>query len=168
MVTLAVSAILLGIGVPAFNDLIASNRLTTQTNELVGALHYARSEALKRNRSITLCRVSGETDTGCPATALSAGAWTHWIITTGSGQPLRRGTLASAGSALTLRADNLTNDRIAFGPDGLLRSGGNLLGNNARLRLCASRPAGDNVRLIGFASGGRISTEKGSASACSS
>jgi type IV fimbrial biogenesis protein FimT len=52
MVTVAVLAILLTVGVPSFRDLIQNNRVTTQTNELVTALNFARAEAVKRGRSV--------------------------------------------------------------------------------------------------------------------
>ena len=52
MVTIAVLAILATVGVPSFRDLIQNNRVTTQTNELVSALSFARTEAVKRGQSV--------------------------------------------------------------------------------------------------------------------
>ncbi len=48
MVTLAIVAIVLTIGVPSFQSVMRNNQLTTQINSLVGAIHLARSEAIKR------------------------------------------------------------------------------------------------------------------------
>ena len=48
MVTIAVLAILATVAVPNFRDLIQNNRVTTQSNELVTALSFARTEAVKR------------------------------------------------------------------------------------------------------------------------
>lgn len=56
MVVLAVSAILLTIAIPGFASLASNSRLTSATNELVSALHLARSEAIKRNSRTTLCK----------------------------------------------------------------------------------------------------------------
>ncbi len=55
MVTIAVLAILLAIGIPAFASLIAANRLTSATNELVASLQTARTEAIRRNARVTVC-----------------------------------------------------------------------------------------------------------------
>lgn len=55
MVTLSILAILLGIGVPSFRSMIEGNRITTVANDLVGALQFSRSEAVKRGTAITLC-----------------------------------------------------------------------------------------------------------------
>ena len=52
MVAIAVLAILVTIGVPSFQTLIQNNRVVTQTNELVTALNFARTEAVKRGRPV--------------------------------------------------------------------------------------------------------------------
>ncbi len=56
IVTLVVAAIVLTVGVPSFQALIRNNRLVTLTNEFIGALHLTRSEAIKRNHRVTLCK----------------------------------------------------------------------------------------------------------------
>jgi len=55
MVTLMVLGVVLGIGVPAFNDLIANNRMAATTNDLVSQLHVARTEAVKRRANVSIC-----------------------------------------------------------------------------------------------------------------
>ena len=65
MVTVAVVAILATVGVPSFRDLIQNNRVTTQTNELVTALNFARTEAVKRARAVEV--VIDQTDSGWEA-----------------------------------------------------------------------------------------------------
>ncbi len=55
MVVLAVVAIALGIGAPLFATLAANNRMSSATNDLVSSLIAARSEALKRQVTVTLC-----------------------------------------------------------------------------------------------------------------
>ncbi|QEL64290.1 type IV fimbrial biogenesis protein FimT [Oryzomicrobium terrae] len=54
MVALAVLAILIGIGVPSFSELIASQRARAATSALHDGLMLARSEAIKRNISVSL------------------------------------------------------------------------------------------------------------------
>lgn len=49
MIVLSIVGITLGIAVPSFQALIASNRLTTSANNLVSALQLAKSEAIKSN-----------------------------------------------------------------------------------------------------------------------
>ena len=54
MVTLTVMAIVLSLAAPSFASLLASNRISSQTNELIGALNLARSEAVRRGQPVTL------------------------------------------------------------------------------------------------------------------
>jgi len=54
MVTLAVFAILMSLAVPSFVRMVAADRMSTQTNELVMGLNTAKSEAIRRGQSVTL------------------------------------------------------------------------------------------------------------------
>jgi type IV fimbrial biogenesis protein FimT len=54
MVTLAVAAVLLGLAVPAFNDLVRERAMSARINDLVLAVSYARSEAVRRGATVTL------------------------------------------------------------------------------------------------------------------
>ena len=69
MVTLAVAGILLTIAVPNFQELIASNRLSTEVNGFIGAIHSARSEAIKISNRVGLC--ASATGTTCAG----SGGW---------------------------------------------------------------------------------------------
>ncbi len=54
MITLTIAGILLMIGVPAMDRLIRSNRLTTEANQFISALHGARAEAARLRGPVTL------------------------------------------------------------------------------------------------------------------
>ncbi|MFB1487585.1 MULTISPECIES: GspH/FimT family pseudopilin [unclassified Thiocapsa] len=65
MVTVAIAAILLTLGVPSFRDLVQNNRAATQVNALVTALSLARSEAVRRGQHVSICpSTDQETCTG--------------------------------------------------------------------------------------------------------
>jgi type IV fimbrial biogenesis protein FimT len=55
LTTIAVLGILLAVGVPSFSSIIRNNRIAAATNDLVTALTFARSEAMKRGEVITAC-----------------------------------------------------------------------------------------------------------------
>ena len=59
MVTLAVLAIILTIGVPSFRTLIESNRVTSQANTFLSAVNLARTEAIKRGSQVALLAEAG-------------------------------------------------------------------------------------------------------------
>jgi len=72
MITLALAAIVLSIAVPSFSTMIQNNRLISQTNQLVASLNHARSEAIGRGNTVTICSSSDQITCG--------GGWnTGWI-----------------------------------------------------------------------------------------
>ena len=75
MVTVAVASVVLGIGVPSFRRAIESRRLDSAVMTMFSTLGLARSEAIKRNGPVVLCKSAD----GMSCTA--AGSWAQgWII----------------------------------------------------------------------------------------
>jgi len=141
MITLAVVAILAALATPSFTGVINSNRLTGQANELVAGIQMARSEAVRRNRRITLCR---STDGATCANAV--GKWNAWLVAVPGTNPLeiiQRGTLKAP---LELTAGVKSVD---FRPDGLARDAttGGLLVTAFTVCLPTTRPA-ENIRQV--------------------
>jgi type IV fimbrial biogenesis protein FimT len=60
MLTITVLSILLGLAVPSFLDTVRNNRLISQNNEFISSLNFARSEALKRSGSVSVCASTDE------------------------------------------------------------------------------------------------------------
>ncbi len=58
MITIAILAIALGIGVPSFIDFMRNSRLSGTANDLLADLNFARSESIKRHVPVTLCASS--------------------------------------------------------------------------------------------------------------
>ena len=56
MIALLVLTILASVGIPAFQRLVADNRVSSQANATLAALHFARSEALKRRTEVSVCQ----------------------------------------------------------------------------------------------------------------
>ena len=77
MIAMALLSILLTIGVPSFSNLIASNHLVTKNNLFVSDLNTARSEAIRRGRSVSLCKSSDGIN--C-STDTAIGYEAGWII----------------------------------------------------------------------------------------
>ena len=55
MVALVVLALLLGLGVPSMQQLLHRNRLRAEAHRLLAAVNLTRSEAVMRNRPVSLC-----------------------------------------------------------------------------------------------------------------
>lgn len=61
VITMAIVGIFASLAIPAFSNLIQSNRVTSGTNLLISSLHLARSEALKRANNVVLCVSTNQT-----------------------------------------------------------------------------------------------------------
>ena len=64
MITIAILAIIAAIAVPEMRQLLVNHRVTSQTNELVAALNFARSEAIKRGDDVMMCAQDGNLMSG--------------------------------------------------------------------------------------------------------
>jgi type IV fimbrial biogenesis protein FimT len=90
LVTIAIVAILAGLAVPSFKDLIAGQRIKSAGFDLVTSLMLARSEAIKQNGNVTIT----------PAT----GGWVNGWTISGSGgnvktqAPFKQITITSAAA----------------------------------------------------------------------
>jgi type IV fimbrial biogenesis protein FimT len=54
MVALAIGAMLVAMAAPSFNSYLRNTEIRTATESLLGALRVARSEAVRRNQSVTV------------------------------------------------------------------------------------------------------------------
>lgn len=56
LVLIAILSVLLGIASPSFSNLLSNQHQISQTNQLLGQLMYARSEAIKRGEWVAICK----------------------------------------------------------------------------------------------------------------
>ncbi|MBS0394481.1 MAG: GspH/FimT family pseudopilin [Proteobacteria bacterium] len=67
LIALTIVGILLGIGVPSYINYTNANRVAGEINGLLYDLQYARAEAIKEGRSVTVCAsFDGQTCLGWP------------------------------------------------------------------------------------------------------
>lgn len=145
MMAVVILAILASIAVPSMQNIIVQNRLASRTNELVGAIQFARTEAIKRNQRVRLCRAANATATACS----TPGNWEHWVILNAANTPLQRGRL---DATLTLNG-TLANDTITFLPSGL----NDITAGNNTLTLRSTIGSGATGRRIEIGLAGRTS-----------
>jgi type IV fimbrial biogenesis protein FimT len=157
MVTIAVAAVLVAWSVPSLNNLLIGNRLTAKTNDLVGSIQYARSEAVKRGR---LVNVSSKT---AAATCTSAcdwkDGWRVWVDANNnasfdSGEELRDIPAASGFKNLVFDTGQAT---IAFLPNGSL----NQTSNVSFAMNTSDMNAGNNYRAVCIAYAGVVTSKSG-------
>jgi len=71
LVTISVMGVLAAIAMPSFTGILKNSRLATETNDLMTDLSFARTEAARRGKRVTLCASS--TGTGCGTGSAWAG-----------------------------------------------------------------------------------------------
>jgi len=81
MVSLTVVGILLGVAMPSFRQFSGNSRTVANTNSIVSALAVARSEALRRSTSVSIC-ASADMQS-CNSTDWGTG----WIVFTDPNNP---------------------------------------------------------------------------------
>jgi len=91
LVAVAVLAILLSIGMPSFQSMVAQNRATSAANELQSTLQFARSTAIAQARPVTVCAANFATS---PPTCITSPTVRNWsggwiVLQQGQTQPLR-------------------------------------------------------------------------------
>ena len=149
---MVIAAITFTLGVPGLTQTLETNRLSSQTNTLVGALRLARSEAVKRGASVSVCRVDEHSN----ACAIDAGGWeSGWLVVTSEGTTL-------------FEAPPLEGPRTLTGSSGLATSVAfNALGEPSaagQFMLCEQRDRG-GARAIDLSVIGRIRVTQHAANA---
>ena len=83
LIVMVILGILGTIAVPAFLDATLSNKLSSYANSFSASLKIARSEAIKRNASVTMCRSSN--GSSCATSGTWQQGWMVFADTNGNG-----------------------------------------------------------------------------------
>jgi type IV fimbrial biogenesis protein FimT len=168
LVSIGIAGILLTLAIPSFTSLMEASRLSTYSNVYLTHLHFARSEALKRNGRVALCK---STD---GASCSSGGHWSQgWLVfhdsnnnaQVDSGEAILRVHQALPISLL-LKGNLPVADYVSYA-----NSGGSRLTSGAfqagTVTLCrVSADAGESRRIV-ISATGRPRVERVEAESCS-
>ena len=84
MVVVAIAGVLMAIAVPAMGNFIRNGRITGAANDVMAALHFTRSEAIKRRVPATLCTstnaLNADSTAKTGATCAASALLTGWIV----------------------------------------------------------------------------------------
>ena len=142
MVTISIMAILMMIAVPSFNEVTLSSKLTALANNFVASAQFARSEAIKRNATVTLSEASGGWQNG-------------WMVLRDDGAVVYTQKKLPDGFVMS---GNVTS--ISFSATGV---GATL----ATLTVCRKTPSvGNQERVVSISATGRPSVARTTAGVC--
>jgi type IV fimbrial biogenesis protein FimT len=155
MITILIVMILLAVAAPSFLNSIQNNRYTALANEFLTSLQLARSEAVKRNRVVSVEALAAVADNQW------AGGWRVWTDINGNGNfDADEQLFIKQLGRNDIRIDSLEDlDKISYRPSGILQ---NALANNTtviELRPLNREYSGD-VRNIIISRAGHVNVEK--------
>lgn len=139
LTTLGIATVLVTLAVPSFTTLSLNSKRASSTNELVSALHYARSSAIMRNSRFTVCTSSN--GTACQAVGWDQG-WLAFADLNGNQAVDGGETVSRTG----LGAEGLTLVSAEFPNFFIYRPNGRVMGavattNSGNFTVCDRRGA---------------------------
>ena len=160
LITLAISAIVLLIALPNFNDLMQRSRILTASQELQDAISLSRSTAVSTNSRTVLEAKNNQWHNG----------WTLFIDTDGDGNLSEKDTTVRVGEkkkGILTEASQPMNSYISFIGTGMSRqkstsSTGAILAGH--IKICPEKKGGGHKLIL--SGGGRTRLEKLSGSEC--
>ena len=161
MLTIAVAAVILSIGVPSFQGLMERNQLTSGINQFISSMSLARSEAIKRNQRVSICP-SNDSET-CSGNQYENG----WIIfvdrnSNGNRQTATEELVWASGSLpanMTLRGKGCCDDNIPY------LASGEIFGIAGSVHLCKENNI-NKSRKISINRFGRVRLDEAGSEDC--
>ena len=152
LIAMAVFAIVVAMAMPSLTSVVNNNRLATQANSLIADVQLARSEAVRRNRTVRLCRTTDGT-----TCAAAVGDWSRWLVVVPAATPeILRDFTPKAPMEVTADVAN-----VDFRSDGLARnSTGGLLATNFTVCIPTALPP-QNIRTVSMVGGSRLNAVAG-------
>jgi type IV fimbrial biogenesis protein FimT len=145
MIVVVIAATLLAIGAPTFQQVRLNNRLTNAANDLLAVITVARTEAIKRQRTVAACRADNPTSADAKCSTTSDAGWI--VFDDADGNCIRGDSAAEPLlSARTFENSNVTNplrvktdgDCLQFGASGFRLKVGTLT-SLSHVTLCDNR-----------------------------
>lgn len=161
LVAVAVSGIVLAVGIPSFRTLFASNRLTTAANAYVTAFNEARMTAVRRNAATQFCgnvAASNGSDTLGGACGTAAGA--VYVLDASGSSATQLNAAPTLPAGLTLGTGTTAVAALRYNAQGFARLavGGTAPYTGLLLDLSSSALTTNNRRCLYLTTGSTISS----------
>jgi len=161
VVTLVVAGIVFAVAVPSITTVVQNSRISSQGNDLIADFNLARSEAIKRNINVVVCKSTNPTAATPACNTVIAGAWDTGRLVFVDGDPatgdnvytaaavddvlLRRGEPLTGGNSLTPATPNAADPSlrnfVAYTPSGVTTLTKLAAGETYYFTLCDERGA---------------------------
>lgn len=158
MITISVVAVLVTIGVPGMQQMMRTNVRASSSNELISTINQARSEAVKRNTTVSLCPSTN--GTSCTGGTSWSGGWIAFVdddldgvaeANDGDGSWNAGEEIFTVVDAISNTTINGTFTAITYRPNGRVRTSASA--EQAEFVLCDDRGVGDASVVLIWISG---------------
>ncbi len=167
LIVVALAAIMVAMGMPHFGDMVNDNRRAAEVNRFVTSLNLARTEALKRRTTVTVCKSSDPLNPtpDCDTSAKWEDGWLIFVNLDGDDSP----AAVDAGETVLRVSAEIESDiditgfgdfanHVSYGFDGSLRVPATSTGG--RFNFCDDRgPPAARAVLINNTGRARLSTD---------
>lgn len=144
LIAISILGVITAIAVPSFQSISINSNLSTETNDLVSALRYARSEAAKQGLNVTVCSANA----GLTACSGSADWSTGWLI------------VDSGGNVLNVRealpADTAAEMDIVGGTGAIVFNRNGFSSSARTIKLCGPENSARRARGVIVSVDGRV------------
>lgn len=155
IVTMAIAAIVLSVGVPTFRGVVADNSMVGDANRFVASINLARSTAVKFQRDATIC-ASTSWDQATPACTGGTDWSNGWIVYVDKDRD------GAVDADEVLSVNEPLDDRNTFASTGsgsFTYNARGFVDAAGELSLCDNR-SGETGRRIRINGGGRVHTDR--------
>lgn len=167
LIVMAIAAVLLAGVIPFARGAIARAALSTAVQDFVSAAHLARTDAIRRNGRVVLCKSADGM-----ACATSGGWEQGWIVFHDANNNAQHdpgeeqvATVGRLGQGLVLRGNASVDDYVSYGADGTARKVNGAF-QAGTLTLCFAGSAVTEGRSIVINATGRLRSQAVSVAAC--
>jgi len=144
LIAISILGVITAIAVPSFQSISINSNLSTETNDLVASLRYARSEAAKQGLNVTVCSANA----GLTACSGSADWSTGWLV------------VDSGGNVLNVRealpADTATEMDIVGGTGAIVFNRNGFSSSARTIKLCGPDNSARRARGVIVSVDGRV------------
>ena len=166
LTVITIVSILMALGVPSYQYVTSSNRISGEVNALLGDLQYARAEAIKEGQTVSVCASTNLTT--CSGTTTWQNGWIVFSDVNGSGavdsandQILRVQRAFPLGDTFNA---NKGMKFVTFNREGFAL---NLNNPPITVTLHAAVPSTGSTRCLQITIVGQLTTEAAGTGACS-
>jgi len=170
LITLAVASIILTAAVPAMQDFVVRNRMSTEVNTFIASLYLARNEAVKRSQDVKICPTTDNKT--CNGGNIWGGVDSNgtpigWMVF----QDVDNNDIVDTATDALLQQNPPPPKRFLITgdngrPNAKFRSTGQAAGSNNTFVFCDTDNVA-NTRKIYLSNDGRVRVDKLSTSDCS-